>query len=147
MHARFQSHGETNIGATAIMIWQQVLIALALMTATIPCLKGFLGRFKTSDLARLSEYQSTYVFSTNNNTRRRNHNRSYALSTMNREGGSRQRRNRSLPSENPTERNDKEHSVTAFSEGSRTGDNTSERSFGSERMIIHRRFDFDVSAQ
>jgi hypothetical protein len=46
----FFSHGRSNIGIVATLVWQEVLLCFALVSATIPVLKGFIGRFTTADL-------------------------------------------------------------------------------------------------
>ncbi len=55
MYISFREHGRPSIEAVDFLGLQQTLLAYGLMAATIPCLRGFLGRFRTGDLARLTE--------------------------------------------------------------------------------------------
>ncbi|KAK4550011.1 hypothetical protein LTR36_002978 [Oleoguttula mirabilis] len=134
----FRLHGKDSIGAVNNIVLQQTLIAYSLISATIPCLKGFLGRFQTGDLARLSEGGTRYAYGTRGGT----HSESYALSLLDRDALSRRR---------PAQKHriklqpaSVEHMAMASG-----GDNASAsvRSFGSEQMIIHKRTEFDVVSQ
>ncbi|KAK5120384.1 hypothetical protein LTR85_006323 [Meristemomyces frigidus] len=137
-YIHFRQHGKDSIGAVNSIILQEVLIAYSLISATIPCLKGFLGRFQTGDLAKLSESETRQTYGSRGGAQ----SQSYALSSLDREGMSRRR---------PTQKDfiqlqpvNVEHSATASG-----GDNTSAslRSFGSEQMIIHKRTEVDIVHQ
>lgn len=41
------------------LAWQEVLIGFSLISASIPCLRGFVGRFTTADLSRVYNNSTT----------------------------------------------------------------------------------------
>lgn len=151
-YTSFRERGRPSIDAVDSLMLQQALLAYGLMSATIPCLKGFLGRFRTGDLAKLTESEIMHSYGarqygSRSRSRSRSHGQSYALSLMDRQGGAGkvQRAKNQLPA---ILRPDGVHySTHAYAQ--RSGDNGSGsvRSFGSEQMIIHRRVDYDVVAQ
>lgn len=109
------------------------------MSATIPCLKGFLGRFQTGDLAKLSEGDTTYA----SGSRSESHGQSYALSSLDHKGGA-VSRNRQAKAQSTDFRPDfAENSAVAYAERGEDNSNGSVRSFGSEQMIIHRRVEVE----
>ena len=148
-YAQFRDHGQASIGAVHALIWQQTLLAYALMSATIPCLKGFLGRFRTGDLATLSESATGYGQSYGQNSNRSGrhesggHGQSFALKPLDRTGvnlGTGKRTNTGPSNLRP---DDIQNSTLVYSDAVE-GDNGSATSFGSEQMIIHRRVEWNV---
>lgn len=51
-------HSRPSIGITRSLVWQETLVAYALISATIPVLKGFLGGFNTTDLVQIDQSNS-----------------------------------------------------------------------------------------
>ncbi|KAK3723948.1 hypothetical protein LTR37_001432 [Vermiconidia calcicola] len=51
-------HSRPSIGITRSLVWQETLVAYALISATIPVLKGFLGGFDTTDLVQIDQSNS-----------------------------------------------------------------------------------------
>jgi hypothetical protein len=80
-YEHFRKRGRSNIGAITPLIWQQVLLATALLTATIPCLKGVLGRFKTLDLVTITSATNAYNSRSIGSTVRSG-NRTFAISSI-----------------------------------------------------------------
>jgi hypothetical protein len=64
------------------LIWQEVLLCYALVSATIPVLKGFVGRFTTANLVRLD--QSGSGLRSHHQGSNAPYGDSYALQSMNR---------------------------------------------------------------
>lgn len=123
------------------LVWQQVLCGYSLVSATTPCLKGFLGRFRTEDLARVTEGSSgarTYA----QDSRKRSNPEAYALESLDRKSGRRR-----PPDDEPTllacRPADVLHSATAYAEDNGDG---SVKSFGSERMMIYRKVEYGVTS-
>ena len=152
-YAQFRDHGQPSIGTVYALILQQTLLAYALMSATIPCLKGFLGRFRTGDLATLSEsatgYGQSYGQSYGQNSNRSGrhgsggHGQSFALKSLDRTGvnlGTGKRTNDGPSNLRP---DDIQNSTLVYSDAVE-GDNGSATSFGSEQMIIHRKVEWNV---
>ncbi|KAK6392273.1 hypothetical protein LTR65_003729 [Meristemomyces frigidus] len=54
-YAAYLSGGRPGIGMVTTLVWQEVWIAYALMSATVPILKGFVGRFTTAALVRIDQ--------------------------------------------------------------------------------------------
>ncbi|KAH9826560.1 hypothetical protein Tdes44962_MAKER00524 [Teratosphaeria destructans] len=52
-YTSFKHHGNANIGIVESQTWLEALVSFTLMSATIPVLKSFMGRFKTADLVRI----------------------------------------------------------------------------------------------
>ena len=123
--------------------WQEILLSYSLMSATIPCLKGFLGRFQTGDLARLSENDTQFYGYGSQKSQPRSKGQSYALESI--KSKIEHKRSSNVPEaefsgfrgDNP------QHTANAFATN-RNGDDSSTRSDSSEQMIIHRRVDWDV---
>jgi len=113
------------------------------MSATIPCLKGFLGRFQTGDLARLSESDVLTAYGSDN-AYGRPHGDSYVLSSM--DGQGRPGKVKRVVSQLGELRPDNIH-YTSHAYGQRGATGDSRRSSGSEQMIIRRRVDIDVVEQ
>ncbi len=148
-YTSFREHGRPGIDAVESLILQQTLLAYGLMATTIPCLRGFLGRFRTGDLARLTEseiMQSDHLREWGSRSNPRPHGQSYVLSSMDRQklGKVRRAKNQLSAMLQP---DGTQHSTHAWVE--RRGDHGSSNipSSGSDRMRIHRTMDFDVVTQ
>ena len=126
------------------LIWQQVLCGYSLISATTPCLKGFLGRFRTEDLARVTEGSSgtkTY----GQNSRTMTNPETYVLESLDRKG-SRRRPPTDEPGVLACHPADMLHSATAYADGSGDNGDGSVKSFGSQRMMIHRKVEYGVTS-
>lgn len=131
-----QEQGRRSLDAVTPLLWQQVLLVTALLTATVPCLKGFLGRFKTLDLVTISE--SAYGYGRSYGSK----NRSFALSSMDRKNGGKGKE--PAPDEFPIQAGG-EHMAIAYAApaaGDRTG---SMRSLASDEMTIHRKVEWEIT--
>jgi hypothetical protein len=64
------------------LIWQEVLLCYALVSATIPVLRGFVGRFTTTNLVRIDQSGSGLRSQQQSSNVR--HGDSYALQSMTR---------------------------------------------------------------
>ena len=143
----FRESGRPSIDAVDYLILQQVMLAYGLMSATIPCLKSFLGRFRTGDLAKLteSEVMESYNLRENSSTSRsRSHGQSLALTSMDRRGGVGQGKRAKTQLPAMLRPDDTYHTTQAYAQRSSDNGSGSNRSSGSQQMIIHRRVDFDV---
>jgi len=146
LYTSFREHGRPSIDAVESLVLQQTLLAYGLMAATIPCLRGFLGRFRTGDLARLTEseiLQSDLLREWGSRSKPRPHGQTYVLSSMDRQKPGKVRRAKNQLSA-MLQPDGTQHSTHAWAE--RRDDHGSSRnpSSGSDRMIIHRTIDFDV---
>lgn len=121
----FLSSGAPNIGIVPTLSWQQILLCYALMSATIPVLKGFIGRFKTADLVRIDPNSSAGRYGA-----------SYALDTM--RSATHKHGDIKLRPDGPNE------ITTDVYHDNHNGEGGSIASGDSEQMIIHRRVDFTV---
>lgn len=135
----FRDQGRPNIGAVTPLIWQQVLLATALLTATIPCLKGFLGRFKTLDLVTITG--TTYGYGGSDGSKIRSGNRSFVLSSFDRKNSTKNKE--PAADEFPIRQPGGEFTATAYAEPSSEGRTGSMGSFGSDQMIIHRKVEIE----
>ena len=134
----YSRKGRPAVDAVDYLTLQQALLSYSLMSATIPCLKGFLGRFQTGDLARLTE--SELMCSRGSRFGTETNSRSHRLSTMDRQrvGKAERTQDELTVSLRPDVLQDSRvYAQTG-------GDNGSIRSYGSDQMIIHRRVDIDV---
>lgn len=127
------------------MVWQQILCGYSLISATTPCLKGFLGRFRTEDLARLTEADSgsrTYVHNSRVNTR----SDSYALDSIHR-SKNRSKRNTEYGDTARLTLRPMEvlHSTTVYAGLSAENGDGSMKSLSSDKMMIHRKVEYDVT--
>ncbi|KAF2764012.1 hypothetical protein EJ03DRAFT_42942 [Teratosphaeria nubilosa] len=52
-YTSFKHQAKANIGIAESQTWLEALVSFTLMSATIPVLKSFIGRFKTADLVRI----------------------------------------------------------------------------------------------
>ncbi|KAK1041484.1 hypothetical protein LTR74_018612 [Friedmanniomyces endolithicus] len=138
----FLQHGRGSIDVVDYTILQQVLLGYSLSSATIPCLKGFLGRFQTGDLARLSEDEVTKY---ENGSNPASHGNSYALAALDGNGKSRSRVSRSHFVR--LQHEVREQSAQAYVTHSGEDNRASVRSFGSDRMFIQRTVDIDIVRQ
>lgn len=113
------------------------------MSATTPCLKGFLGRFRTEHLARVTDGSSGTRTYTQNSRNKSNQN-TYVLQSLDRKNDGKK-----PPNDEPTtlacRPPDVAHSATAYADFVDNGDG-SVKSFGSERMMIHRKVEYDVTS-
>lgn len=136
----FRDQGRPNIGAVIPLIWQQILLATALLTATIPCLKGFLGRFKTLDLVTITETTHGYgVGSFGSKTRSAN--RSFGLSSIDRKIGNRSKE--PALDEFPIRQQACKFTATAYADPTSEGRTDSIGSLVSDQMIIHRKVEIE----
>lgn len=138
----YHTHDDASIDIIIPLIWQQVLIAYSLMSATIPCLKGFLGRFATGDLAKLSagDIQGTRSSGT------RCHGENHVLSTMSSQGNA-GKVAKARSSKLALLRPDKiQHNSRVYTDRNPGVSGESVRSFSSQQMIIRRQIDFDVQS-
>ena len=146
---QFRDDGGSSLDVIPSMVWQQVLCGYALISATTPCLKGFLGRFRTEELARITEASGTRTYGQNSFGASRSNirgNNSYVLDSIHRS------RNRSRRNTIHRENIDidtlalrpagPEHTATAFASEPFDG---SVKSFGSDGMNIHRKVEYDVT--
>lgn len=138
----FRSQGKPNIGSVTPLIWQQVLLATSLLTATIPCLRGFLGRFKTLDLVTISNSTYAYGVGGSSGSKTRSANRSFALSSMDRKNGGKGKE--PAPDEFPIRQQAGEFTATAYADPNAEDRTGSMRTVGSDEMIIHRKVEWDV---
>lgn len=149
LYTSFREHGRPSIDAVDSLVLQQMLLAYGLMAATIPCLKGFLGRFRTGDLARLTEseiMQSDVLRDWGSRSRSRPHGQTHVLSSMDRQKLGKVRRAKSQTSA-VLQPDGTRHSTYAWAERRHDHGRSSIRSSASEQMIIHRTMDFDVVSQ
>ncbi|KAL8717406.1 MAG: hypothetical protein Q9225_005337 [Loekoesia sp. 1 TL-2023] len=143
-YIHFRKHGSTSMDAIDTMVFQQVLCGYSLVSATTPSLKGFLGRFRTEDLARLAGSPSG---SKNNNqtSKTKTNPESYALESLNRKSSWRRPRNNTSATLDGRPA-DVFHSATAYAEACEDNGDESVKSFGSEQMIIHRKVEYGVTS-
>ena len=134
--------GTPNIGAITPLIWQQVLLATAPLTATIPCLKGFLGELKTLDLVTITEITYGYGSGGSHGSKTRSANRSFALSSFDRKHGTKAKE--LAPGEFPIRQETGEFSATAYADANPEDVHGSMRSFGSDQMIIQRKVEWEI---
>ncbi|KAK3073972.1 hypothetical protein LTR53_003976 [Teratosphaeriaceae sp. CCFEE 6253] len=139
----FLQHGRASIDSVDHLILQQALLAYALSSATIPCLKNFLGRFQTGDLARLSENEMTRYGTGSHSA---SQGQSYNMHSLDREGRSKKRASRShfvkLQPDAAAE-----HSARVYAVQNDRDNGMSVRSFGSDQMIIRKKTDIDIVHQ
>ena len=143
-YIRFRKHGRAGIDVVDSMVWQQVLCGYSLVSATTPCLKGFLGRFRTEDLVRLGRGSSgsgTY----DQTSRTETTSQSYPLEPL---SGKSERRRAPIEESNILDcrPSDVLHSATAYAEDRGENGDESVKSFGSEQMIIHRKVEYGVTS-
>lgn len=146
LYTSFREHGRPSIDAVDFLVLQQTLLAYGLMAATIPCLRGFLGRFRTGDLSRLTEseiMQSDLLREWVSRSKPKPHGQSYVLSSMDRQKYGKVRRAKDQLSA-MLQSDGTHHSTHAWAAGQDDNGNSTIPSSGSERMIIHRTVDFDV---
>ena len=138
---RFRGNGGSSLDVIPNMVWQQVLCGYALISATTPCLKGFLGRFRTEELARITEADSgTRTYGQNSKVHTRGD--TYVLESIHR-SRNRSKRNTQFDVDTIALRPAAgEHSDTAFAAEIGEG---SLKSFGSDGMMIHRKVEYDVT--
>lgn len=65
-YIHFRNYGGTSLDVVPNLVRQQVLCGYSLITATTPCLKGLLKRFRTEMAAinEIASYSRTYVIKT-----------------------------------------------------------------------------------
>ena len=144
-YVRFREHGRTSIDTVDTLVWQQVLCGYSLVSATTPCLKGFLGRFRTEDLVRVGQSTTTNSATYDHHSKTKPHPQSYALESLD----SNAHRRRALNEESTTldcRSAEVLHSATAYAEASGDNSGGSEKSFGSEEMIIRRKVEYGVTS-
>lgn len=125
------------------LVWQQVLCGYSLISATTPSLKGFLGGFRTQDLTRVIDGSGTRNYDQNSTAR--SNPGTYALQSLERKK-SRSRPPNNEPSALTCRSADVLHSATAYAEVHEDNGDGSVKSFGSERMMIHRKVEFGVTS-
>ena len=144
-YVQYRQHGRPTIDIVDTMVLQQILCGYSLMSATTPCLKGFLAGFRTGDLTRLSDENTTYGMSHGQTSGRRTRQQSYALETLKSEHQeeSPQADESAGLAHRPPE---VFSSASAYAEPSGENGDGSVNSFGSEQMIIHRKVEFGVTS-
>jgi len=154
-HLRYLSRFEEGSGSASLaivpsLIWLETLLSYALLSTTIPCLKGFLGRFQTGDLARLNETTAEYGYGSQNGSRFgskcQEHN--FALRSLTKHSKSRGsgRIGNSMSPLKELRSAKVGHSAMAYG-GRARGENASIQSDGSEQLIIHRHTEIDVTTE
>ena len=113
------------------------------MSSTTPCLKGFLGRFRTEDLARVTESVSGSRNHDGQNFRKKSTPDTYFLHSLDRQSDRRRPTDEELLACHPAEIL---HSATAYAENLGNNGNESVKSFGSEQMMIHRKVEYSVTS-
>ena len=126
-----------------MLVWQQILCGYSLMSATTPCLKGFLGRFRTEDLARVTDSVSGSRSYGDQNSRKKSNPDSYFLQSLDRQNNRRRPTDEELLACHPP---DVLHSATAYADADGDHGEDSVKSFGSERMMIHRTMEYSVTS-
>jgi hypothetical protein len=138
----FRGQGRPNIGAITPLIWQQILLATALLTATVPCLKGFLGRFRTLDLVTISETTHEYGGGGSYGSKTRSANRSFTLLSIDRKIGTKGKA--PAPDEFPIRQQAGECTATAYADPNTKDRTGSMSSFGSDQMVIQRKVEWEI---
>lgn len=126
------------------LILQQVLCGYSLISATTPCLKGFLGRFRTEHIAKFAEGSSgtrTY----GHGSRSKTNQESYVLESLDRKTSKRRPTESDVP-QLACQPADVIHSATAYAEDLVDNGEGSVKSFGSQRMMIHRKIEYNVTS-
>ena len=144
-YVSFRKHDGSSIGAVSSLVWQQVLCGYSLVSATTPCLKGFLGRFHTEELARVTEASSGIRTYGSQKFRSRTNPDAYVLESLDRKSRRRLALN-DEPSSLACHPAEVLHSATAYAETFGDNGDESVKSFGSERMMIHRKVEFGVTS-
>ena len=141
-YIHFRNNGGTSLDVVPSLVWQQVLCGYCLVTATTPCLKGFLGRFRT-EITAINE-NTLYSRTHNQNSRSRPAPWSRALESLNRDGvGKRPRQHKSNTF---ACRPAGTQFAVAYAETQEDNGDESVKSFGSEQMIIHRKVEYNVTS-
>ncbi|KAK5717359.1 hypothetical protein LTR15_009253 [Elasticomyces elasticus] len=83
-YVSFMKHCQPSVGLATPIIWQEILIAWSLMSATIPVLKGFIGQFATIDLVKTGQGSSGQRYALGSNDGSRTGDNSYAMTSMSR---------------------------------------------------------------
>ena len=140
----FRQNGGTSIDAVDSLLWQQVLCGYCLVSATTPCLNGFLRQFRTHDLAKVTE-DSSGTTTYDQACLSRIHPETYSVEM------DPCKNNGQLPTgaAAPTmacRPGDITHSATAYAEAAEDEGNKSVKNFGSERMLIHHKVEFGVAS-
>ena len=52
-YSQFIRSGNRGVAITSTMVWQEILLGYSLISATVPCLKGFVKSFKTGGLGNI----------------------------------------------------------------------------------------------
>jgi len=146
LYTSFREHGRPSIDAVDSLVLQQTLLAYGLMAATIPGLKGFLGRFRTGDLTRLAEseiMESDVLREWVSRSKSTPRGQSYVLSSMDGQKPGKVRRAKNQLSA-MLQPDGTHHATHAWAERQDDQGRSSIPSSGSEQMIIHRTIDFDV---
>ena len=134
------------------LIWQQVLCGYSLVSATTPCLNGFLKQFRTHDLAKVTEGSNSGTMTCDQSSASRTTPGTYALESLDRKNSTSRRPledtdTQTMSAGHPA---DVLHSATIYADAIGTGaeddGDGSEKSAGSERMIIHRKIEFGFAS-
>lgn len=138
----FRRNGGTSIDAVNTLLWQQVLCGYSLVSATTPCLNGFLKQFRTHDLAKVTE-DSLGTTTYDQALTSRSHPETYAVEMTPRKD------NGKPPNDAATalsgHANDVTHSATAYADVAEDQADKSLKSFRSDRMLIHHKVEFGVA--
>ncbi|KAK5740130.1 hypothetical protein LTR17_004842 [Elasticomyces elasticus] len=141
-YVSFLKHGQPSVGLATPIIWQEILIAWSLMSATIPVLKGFVGRFATVDLVKIGQGSSGQRYTLESNDRSRTGDNSYAMTYMSR---ATPRRKRSREEDGLRLRPEGLSTVADAYHEANAREEDSIVSGGSEQMIIHRKVEWQVT--
>ena len=150
-YINFRQHGGQSIDTVRSLVWQQVLVGYGLVSATTPYLKGFLARFKTDGMQGATNYSSdTRTYGYGKNSRPNTNHDTYVMASLDRKDS--QKRPPPPPVVEPApvlpgRPGDPMHTATAYAADplGESGDG-SLKSFGSDRMMIHRKVEYDVSS-
>lgn len=143
-YAGFRRDGGTSLDSVSSLVWQQVVLGCALVSATTPCLKGFLGKFRTDGVLGATDGSFSggkYAHGSRTGTRLE----SYSMGTMSRKSSFRR-----IPDDAPPTRVASmpqdlvSNMATAYADPIPEIGDESLKSYGSERMMIHRKVEYDV---
>ena len=126
-------NGQPNIGIVVPLVWQEILLCYALISTTIPVLKGFIGRFTTIDLVRIDQ-------SSSRSHNGRGYGGSYDMQPLDSAG-----RSKSGMKLRPDVLGPQQQGITTVVQHGQGLENGSIASFGSEQMIIHRKVEVHTS--
>lgn len=150
-YLHFTHSSRNNIGIVTPLVLEQCLISYSLMSATIPCLKGFVKRFTTGGIGYTIDASQNYSMS-GSRSRGRGQGGSYALQSLDGKGrgqgdegvGAREGDGGGMRLRPDTGGYARKVEV-AGGKGERREREGSLNSDSSQHMIIHRQVEWDVS--